>query len=205
MLFVCVYRRTAIDGTPKFDNGLKSAASTLASIVSRQAFDIPRKASDSDNRDDDVADRLSLPDIGSAGDVNVGGSGAFARRDTPAPRNRDPFGSPVTPLQQTYNSYRHHADNARNTAAAAATETAAASGWIVRFDGVSCESEDGYRTSWSSNCPIPPLQKKTKTRKTGPENERFISQSMEFSGTKRVNDSLELTKIISNFLTESKG
>lgn len=127
---MCLPHRTVIgDGSPKFDEGLKSAASTLASIVSRQAFDIPRKASDSDDSreegNDDSGGRFSLPEIGNAGGGNVG-SGAFARRDTPVPRGRDPFGSPVSPLiQHTYNGFgKHHAGNNTRTAANAAAETA---------------------------------------------------------------------------------
>lgn len=49
-----------------FDDGLNSAASTLASIVSRQAFDIPRM--DRDSGGDSVGD-----DIGSAGDRRSAG------------------------------------------------------------------------------------------------------------------------------------
>ncbi|KAE9524819.1 hypothetical protein AGLY_014869 [Aphis glycines] len=134
-----------IDGPhKKFDDGLNSAASTLASIVSRQAFDIPRAARDSGHHRGDRGDsgsdggdrrsaggRFSLPDIVDPVDV-VGsgvqvrrdsiGSGMHTRRDTPA-RSRDPFGSPVTP--QMYNGFRYHAGNTR--AAAAVIKTAAAS------------------------------------------------------------------------------
>lgn len=106
----CYCRRTPVGG-PSSVNGLKSAASTLASIVSRQAFDIPRMASDSgggkghgDDRDIGGygerpglgGSRTSLPDIGSADGDRAGGGGATpvrrdsvdsavrTRRDTPA-------------------------------------------------------------------------------------------------------------------------
>ncbi|XP_022168370.1 kinesin-like protein KIF12 [Myzus persicae] len=123
-----------------FDDGLNSAASTLASIVSRQAFDIPQAARDSGGGDDigsavdrrSAGGRFSLPDIAGPGDGiesevrarrDSVGSGVRTRRDT-HPRGRDPFGSPVTP--QTYNGFRYNAGNTR--AAAAAIKTAAASG-----------------------------------------------------------------------------
>jgi len=157
-----------VDGPhKKLDDGLNSAASTLASIVSRQAFDIPRVTRDSGYHRGDRGDsgngggivesgrsgagndivsegdrrsaggRFSLPDIVDPVDV-VGsdmqvrrdsiGSGVHTRRDTPT-RNRDPFGSPVTP--QMYNGFRYHAGNTRAAAAAAAAaaaiKTAAAS------------------------------------------------------------------------------
>ncbi|XP_025201494.1 kinesin-like protein KIF12 [Melanaphis sacchari] len=75
----------------KFDNGLSSAASTLASIISRQAFDIPRAAKDSDhlrdNRGDSSSDRNSGgrrssggDDIGSADDRRSAG-GRFSLPD----------------------------------------------------------------------------------------------------------------------------
>jgi len=130
-----------------FDDGLNSAASTLASIVSRQAFDIPQVARDSgggggaSGGDDigsagdrrSVGGRFSLPDIASPGD-GIGsevrarrdsvGSGVRTRGDT-QPRIRDPFGSPVTP--QTYNRFRYHTGNTQ-AAAAATVKTATASG-----------------------------------------------------------------------------
>lgn len=97
---------SSVVGPCKFDDGLNSAASTLASIVSRQAFDIPRAArgdrgndcgSDVGGEDDggggggdigsDVGDRRSaggrssLPDIvGPAGDLFR--SGVQVRRDS---------------------------------------------------------------------------------------------------------------------------
>lgn len=100
-----------IDGPhKKFDDGLNSAASTLASIISRQAFDIPRAARDSGHHrgdkgysgsggGNDESDRRSGGnDIVSAGDrrsaggrfslpdivdpVDVDGSGVQVRRDS---------------------------------------------------------------------------------------------------------------------------
>ncbi|XP_008188533.2 kinesin-like protein KIF12 [Acyrthosiphon pisum] len=139
----------------KFDDGLNSAASTLASIVSRQAFDIPRmdRNSGGGSVGDDIGSagdrrsaggRFSLPDIvGPSDGIDSGkrerldsdASGMRPRRDSVGSgvrtrrdtqaRGRDPFGSPVTP--QTYNGFRYHAGNTR-VAAAATVNTAAASG-----------------------------------------------------------------------------
>jgi len=129
------------DTCGKSDDALNSAASTLASIVSRQAFDIPRTDGDSSesSTDDDIGSsggrrsaggRFSLPEIVGPGDgVGSGvrarrdsvGSGVRARRDTQAIRGRDPFGSPVTP--KTYDGFRYRAANAR---VAADVKTAAA-------------------------------------------------------------------------------
>jgi len=121
-----------------FDDGLNSAASTLASIVSRQAFDIPRPDRDGDegggnNEIGSACDRrsaggrFSLPDIVGPGDgISSGvrarrdsiGSGVHTRRNSQA-KGRDPFGSPVTP--QMYNGFRYHAGNTRAAAAKPAT------------------------------------------------------------------------------------
>lgn len=128
-----------------FNDGLNSAASTLASIVSRQAFDIPRTSRDSggggggdqigsagDRRS--AGGRFSLPDIADPVDgISSGvrarrdsiGSGVNTRRDGQA-KGRDPFGSPVTP--QTYNGFRYGFGGNTRAAAAATAKTAAASG-----------------------------------------------------------------------------
>lgn len=135
-----------VDGPyDEFDDGLNSAASTIASIVSRQAFDIPR--TDRDGAGDVIGSagdrrsaggRFSLPDIIGPGDGGKReqldsdasgvrarrdsvGSGVRTRRDDTQANGRDPFGSPVTP--KTYNGFRYHADNTRVIGAAAAVNT----------------------------------------------------------------------------------
>ncbi|XP_025415041.1 kinesin-like protein KIF12 isoform X2 [Sipha flava] len=86
-----------------FNEGLNSAASTLASIVSRQAFDISRGVRVGDGRADYISDgsvedeggrsaiggRLSLPNIRSAGDDDDSSISAAAE----ARARRDSFGS----------------------------------------------------------------------------------------------------------------
>ncbi|XP_060835344.1 kinesin-like protein KIF12 [Rhopalosiphum padi] len=146
-----------IDGPyNKFDDGLNSAASTLASIVSRQAFDIPRASKDSGhcrgdsdsggggriNRSDDIGSasdrrsaggRFSLPDI--VDPDNADSSGVQVRRDSigsAVHKRRDTPARSRDPFgspvtPQMYNGFRYHAGNSRAAAAAAAIKTAAAS------------------------------------------------------------------------------
>lgn len=141
----------------KFDDALNSAASTLASIVSRQAFDIPRMDRDSGGGsvDDDIGSagdrrsaggRFSLPDIVGPGDgidsdkremLDSVGIGMRARRDSVGSgvrtRRDDTQARGRDPFgspvtPQTYNGFRYHAGNTRVAAAAATVKTAAASG-----------------------------------------------------------------------------
>lgn len=79
-------RPTAVDDGShyKSDDGLNSAASTLASIVSRQAFDIPLKNDD----DDDDDDRRS-GDPGVSGGDGIGRTGGGDRRSLPDVAARD--------------------------------------------------------------------------------------------------------------------
>ncbi|XP_026808201.1 kinesin-like protein KIF12 [Rhopalosiphum maidis] len=139
----------------KFDDGLNSAASTLASIVSRQAFDIPQASKDNGHcrgdSDSGGGGRINGSDeIGSAGDRRSSG-GRFSLPDIVDTGNavssgvqvrRDSIGSAVhtrrdTPARsrdpfgspvtpQMYNGFRYHAGNTR-AAATAAIKTAAAS------------------------------------------------------------------------------
>lgn len=69
-----------VDGPYAIDAKLSSAASTLASIVSRQAFDIPRKSSDSL---DDRGHRRPPSDDGDRDSVFSGGRGTGGRRSLP--------------------------------------------------------------------------------------------------------------------------
>ncbi|VVC31956.1 Kinesin motor domain, conserved site,P-loop containing nucleoside triphosphate hydrolase,Kinesin motor [Cinara cedri] len=82
-----------VNGRPYgIDEGLNSAASTLASIISRQAFDIPRKSRDSldeyddddddDDGDDDDGDEGHRPSSG-GGDRDSVFSGGGGRRSLP--------------------------------------------------------------------------------------------------------------------------
>jgi len=102
-----------------FDDGLNSAASTIASIVSRQAFDIPWTARDSGGGDEigsagddrrSAGGRFSLPDI--AGPVDgIISSGVRARRDSIGSGVRarqDSIGSGVRARQDSTGSGVHH-------------------------------------------------------------------------------------------------
>lgn len=116
----CVHRRIPVHepvAVNSFNEGLNSAASTLASIISRQAFDIPRDArgddgrvdnsSDSKDEDEDedcgyvhraadgrrsgVGGRFSLPNIsGTGGDGDDDTSSSVGSE---ARARRDSFGS----------------------------------------------------------------------------------------------------------------
>ncbi|XP_050435822.1 kinesin-like protein KIF12 [Adelges cooleyi] len=88
-------------GGYKLNDSLNSAASTLASIVSRQAFDIPLGASATSNFDGRRSSQFSLPNIADkhgrdsvdSDDLQLG----RIRRNSSAEGGNDPFGSPVSP------------------------------------------------------------------------------------------------------------
>ncbi|XP_050534148.1 kinesin-like protein KIF12 isoform X2 [Daktulosphaira vitifoliae] len=84
----------------KIDDSLNSAASSLASIISRQAFDIPLGASATSGYSEHRSSQFRLPNIANNHSESPNGDiqkRERQRRNSSAEGINDPFGSPVSP------------------------------------------------------------------------------------------------------------